>query len=126
LVKNGWTNEVIDDGFEEVEGKNESGEVKEANKNISEENVIDKEFNKDIEKGKIILKKETISVTIEEEIMNVLKKRAKKNLLSVEAMAEDIIRRSCVTFKNNPSSTPEKLDDLLVAIFSRKNTGKRN
>lgn len=59
------------------------------------------------------------------EAYKLLEKRAKKNLLTIEEQVEDIVRRSCVNTKNIKKSE-EKLDDLLVSIFSRKNTGRKS
>ena len=98
LAKNNWPDELISQGLNEV---------------------------KSSEPIKTGLKKETITINLDESVMIVLKKRAKKNLLNCQQMAEDIIRRSCVSSGKTISGVPEKLDDLLVAVFSRKNSGRK-
>ena len=61
-----------------------------------------------------------ISVSLSSEIIKNLEKRAKKNLLSLEEQVEDILRRSVVSMKNQKTIGQEKIDDALVALFSRK------
>lgn len=64
-------------------------------------------------------KKVPITINLQESVLAIVQKRAKKNLLSTEEQIQDIVRRSAVTgkFKSNYS---ENIDDLLVSIFSRK------
>lgn len=62
--------------------------------------------------------KNQICVFLSNEILKELDKRAKKNMLSIPEQIEDILRRSCVNKKRTPRE--EKLDDLLVGMFSRK------
>lgn len=69
-------------------------------------------------KGKV-----PITIGIEEEVLRVISRRAKKNLLSVEEQIADIVRRSAVTARGKQLS-PEKIDDLLVSIFSRRKRGQ--
>lgn len=64
-----------------------------------------------------------ISLFLDPELMKLLDKRAKKNLLTLPEQIEDILRRSCINMK--PGTTSEKLDDQLVGLFSRKNIGKK-
>ena len=64
-----------------------------------------------------------ISIFLDQEILKIIEKRAKKNLLNNGEQIQDIIRRSCVNQKNKKPSE-EKLDDLLVSLFSRKRRGK--
>ena len=59
-----------------------------------------------------------VSAQGDKEVYNSLKRRAKKNLMSIEALVADIIRRSCVNAKT--SKLDDKLDDTLVSIFSRR------
>ncbi len=66
----------------------------------------------------------TLTITIDEEEKKILKKRADKNLLSLQEQAEDIIRRSCVNQKNKTSAKADKCDDKLVSIFSRQKKRK--
>ena len=66
--------------------------------------------------------KESVTIWLDNEIIKLLEKRAKKNMLNVEEQIEDIVRRSIANQK--PSAKKEKLDDMLVGLFSRK-TKKR-
>ena len=71
-------------------------------------------------------KKEKVEIYLNENIIDIVKKRARKNLLSLPEQIEDIVRRSCVNTKINKSKANEKLDDLLVGIFSRRKSGKKS
>jgi hypothetical protein len=60
-----------------------------------------------------------ITISLNDEEYKLLKSRAKKNLLTIKEQVEDIIRRSCLTYKKSSSLTTIKTDDRLVEIFSR-------
>jgi predicted metal-dependent phosphotriesterase family hydrolase len=68
--------------------------------------------------------KNKITIYLSDEILLSVSKRAKKNLFSIPEQVEDIVRRSSIHSKNSTTSK-EKLDDLLVSIFSRKKTGRK-
>ena len=68
---------------------------------------------------------ERISIKIDSELFSQLEKRAEKNHLSVREMAEDIVRRSMVSYKGGPSRSRQKIDDKLVGIFSRERRGRK-
>ena len=82
-----------------------------------QEDIIDDAFNYIVEK---IEKRKTLTITLPISVINIVKKRAKKNILSLEEQIEDIIRRSAVNALNKKLPSPEKIDDLLVSIFSRR------
>ena len=65
-----------------------------------------------------------ITISLNEEEEKLLKKRAKKNLLTLREQVEDIIRRSCITYKEGTTSSV-KVDDKLVEIFSREKRGRK-
>ena len=65
-----------------------------------------------------------ITINLDDDEVKILKKRAKKNLFSLKEQVEDIIRRSCVTYKGGVSKKI-KIDDKLVAIFSRERRGRK-
>jgi len=65
-----------------------------------------------------------LTISLNDEEASILKKRAKKNLLTVKEQAEDIIRRSCLSYKKTTYSS-EKSDDALVNIFSRQKKGRK-
>jgi hypothetical protein len=65
-----------------------------------------------------------ITITLDENELKILSKRAKKNLLTIKEQAEDIIRRSCVkSSQQNISKTDT--DDVLINIFSRDKRGRK-
>ena len=67
--------------------------------------------------------RKTIDLTGEE--IEVLEKRGKKNMLSLKEQIEDIVRRSCVNYKHTTRTRPIKVDDKLVAVFSRQKSGRK-
>lgn len=64
--------------------------------------------------------KDKVTIYLEPKVLAILQKRAKKNLFSLSEQVEDILRRSCMNNFNNKNKKDEKLDDLLISIFSRK------
>ena len=78
----------------------------------------------DIEKGfaklsKRVIFKNKISIYLDSEILKALEKRSKKNMFTLSEQIEDIIRRSVINSRKLKKDT-EKLDDMLVSLFSRK------
>ncbi len=71
------------------------------------------------------LNKNRITLFLSDELMKVLEKRAKKNMFTISEQIEDILRRSTINQSSKKSPYDEKLDDRLVALFSRKNTGPK-
>jgi hypothetical protein len=67
--------------------------------------------------------KNQITLFLSDELMNSLKKRANKNMLTMPEQIEDILRRS--TLNQTKASTSEKLNDSLISLFSRKRTGPK-
>ena len=65
----------------------------------------------------------TLTINIGEDEKKILKKRADKNMLSLNEQAEDIIRRSCVSQKSKTETKDIQCDDKLVGIFSRAKKG---
>jgi hypothetical protein len=65
-----------------------------------------------------------VTILIDKDEEKILKKRAKKNLMTVREQIEDIIRRSCVRSKSKKSTPKDKTDDKLVRIFSRTRRGR--
>jgi hypothetical protein len=64
--------------------------------------------------------KNKVSIFLDTDTLKIIEKRAKKNMLNIGEQIEDIIRRSCIVQKNAGAKKPEKMDDLLVSLFSRK------
>ena len=63
--------------------------------------------------------KNQVSIYLDSKVLHIIEKRAKKNMLSISEQVEDIVRRSVVN-ASAKGPKPEKLDDLLVSLFSRK------
>ena len=65
-----------------------------------------------------------LTIDLDDDEVKILKKRGKKNILTLREQVEDIIRRSCINARNK--TTPQsKCDDKLVDIFSRESRGKK-
>ena len=65
-----------------------------------------------------------LTISLDEDEVKILKKRAKKNILTVKEQVEDIIRRSCISSKTGGYKRV-KVDDKLVGIFSRERKGRK-
>lgn len=65
-----------------------------------------------------------IAITLDEAEVKILKKRAKKNLLTIKEQVEDIIRLSCIR-SSKGTYKPFKCDDTLVGVFSRDQRGRK-
>ncbi|HPD81678.1 MAG TPA: hypothetical protein PK357_01110 [Candidatus Pacearchaeota archaeon] len=79
----------------------------------------------DIEKMKEDIKKHPseknkVVIYLDDEILFMLEKRAKKNMLTLPQQIEDVLRRSTLNQKGKKNTKSEKLDDNLVGLFSRK------
>lgn len=61
-----------------------------------------------------------ITLFLDDELFEALRKRAKKNMFKVTEQIEDILRRSVLSQKLKRKVPDDKLDDRLVGIFSRK------
>jgi len=66
--------------------------------------------------------KNKISIFLDSDILKIIDKRAKKNMFTIGEQIEDILRRSCLRLSTTKKE--EKLDDLLVSLFSRKKRSK--
>jgi hypothetical protein len=66
-----------------------------------------------------------VTIYMDDDLLNKLDKRARKNMLSLPEQIEDILRRSTLNQKNKKGAG-EKLDDNLVGLFSRKRTGPKS
>lgn len=83
----------------------------------------------EIEKAFLELKpkykfKNQICIFLDNELLKVLEKRAKKNMFTVSEQIEDILRRSCLNLKRGVYRA-SKCDDALVEIFSREKRGRK-
>lgn len=64
-----------------------------------------------------------ITIDIDEDVKKIINKRAKKNLLTLREQIEDILRKSAVRTKSGATGS-FKVDDRLVAMFSRQKRGR--
>ncbi len=69
--------------------------------------------------------KNQVILFLDNDVLGILEKRAKKNMFTISEQIEDILRRSVLSQRKNKSIYDEKLDDTLVSVFSRKNTGPK-
>jgi hypothetical protein len=65
-----------------------------------------------------------VTINLDENVKKIISKRAKKNLLTLREQIEDILRKSAVRTKQGTSSAI-KVDDKLVAAFSREKRGRK-
>ena len=66
--------------------------------------------------------KRSVTIELDEKVIARLQKRARKNMLSLREMIEDIVRRSAAS---KTATISGDADDALVGIFSRAMTGRR-
>ena len=68
-----------------------------------------------------------LNLDLDKTLYGHLKSRANKNYQEVEELAEDIIRRSMISYKKTGGNSMDnvKIDDSLVHIFSRNNKGRK-
>jgi len=98
LLKQGWPRNEIESAFNEI--KKQTGKRGKSKREYSGAKV-------------------QLRINLDKKVYAILDRRARKNLLSAEEQAEDIIRRSAaISLKRVPKE--ERLDDLLVSLFSRK------
>ena len=68
--------------------------------------------------------KSKVCVYLDDEAIKMLEKRAKKNMFTLPEQIEDVLRRSCLSFKKE-KLPKENIDDMLVSLFSRRKYGKK-
>jgi len=66
-----------------------------------------------------------LTIILDKDEVKILTKRADKNYFNLKEQVEDIIRRSCVTYKKSQQYHTIKVDDKLVSIFSRMRRGRK-
>ena len=69
--------------------------------------------------------KNKFEIYLKDDLIKILEKRAKKNKFTIPEQIGDILRRSCINVSTKTTSKAEKLDDLLVSIFSRQKRDKK-
>lgn len=98
LLKNEWAPWIIDQAIELVKISRASGP-----KYTSEKNPV--------------------TVYLDVDVLKAIEKRAKKNMFTVQDQVEDILRRSCVRGTKIKQDS-DKLDDMFIKLFSRRDTGR--
>ena len=68
--------------------------------------------------------KNKVCIYLDSDVLKALDKRANKNMFTISEQIEDILRRSAIN-SSKMKQQSEKLDDMLVSLFSRKNTGPK-
>ena len=68
--------------------------------------------------------KNKVTIYLNNDLLKMIEKRAKKNLLTLPEQIEDILRRSTLNVKKN-KIPKENIDDLLVSIFSRQKKSRK-
>ena len=66
----------------------------------------------------------SVTINIDEEVKKIISRRAKRNLLTLREQIEDILRKSAVRTKLG-TYRAIKVDDKLVAAFSREKRGRK-
>lgn len=66
----------------------------------------------------------SITINIDEEVKKIISRRAKKNMFTLREQIEDILRKSAVRTKTG-TYRAIKVDDRLVAAFSRDKRGRK-
>jgi hypothetical protein len=114
LLKKGWPENEVNSAFSyiaSVEALNKKNEPKK------------QEYNGPAYPGQSF--GSSITIFLDDDLRNLLEKRAKKNMLSLPEQVEDILRRSTINQKGKKSPYDAKVDDKLVGAFSRQNTGPK-
>lgn len=69
--------------------------------------------------------KNQVVIFLDDELLAMIEKRAKKNMMTLPEQIEDILRRSSINLKKKPGYD-DKNDDKLLNIFSRRKHSKKN
>lgn len=68
----------------------------------------------------------SLTVNLSENLMSILKRRARKNLLTPSELVEDVVRRSMMSYKTYGKVVSGRdIDDKLVNIFSRQRNKRK-
>ena len=69
--------------------------------------------------------KNKVTIFLDSEVLKQIEKRANKSMFTISEQIEDILRRSAVNTKTTSKTKQEKLDDMFVGLFSRKQSCKK-
>ncbi len=67
--------------------------------------------------------KKSVTIELDDRVISRLQRRARRNMLTLRELIEDIVRRSAVSLGG--ASISGASDDALVSIFSRKTKAKK-
>ena len=67
--------------------------------------------------------KNKINIFVDSDVLKIIEKRAKRNMFTLPEQIEDILRRSCIRARGI-AGEKEKLDDMFIALFSRRQRGR--
>ena len=68
----------------------------------------------------------SVTITMDDNLFKLVKKRAEKNLLNTKEQVEDIVRRSMLSYTDSRKlSLTKDVDDKLLNIFSRQRRGRK-
>jgi len=65
----------------------------------------------------------SITASLDSEAKKILERRAKKELMTLQELVEDILRRSAINYSGN---SKDKVDDKFLTYFSRKQKRKKS
>jgi hypothetical protein len=116
LLKSGWTEDIVNEAFSSANEKE-----KKQSKNKEAKGKENKEGKNSKTKPKI---KNAITVYLDDDLVKIIDKRAKKNMMNFNEQVEDILRRSCISLKKQRSIIDKDLDDKFIGLFSRRNNGR--
>lgn len=117
LLEKNWPEEDIERAFAFVN----DGDIKEE---VKKHEVLAREIESEVLEKEVEFGNSVV-IFLDKELKSALEKRAKKNMFSIEEQIEDILRRSALSMKNKKTLPEEKVDDKLIPLFSRRNTGQK-
>jgi len=71
------------------------------------------------------MSKSSIFVQLDTEAKKILEKRAKTQLMTLQELVADILRRSVLSYKSRKSSGKDNVNDKFLTYFSRRNIGRK-
>lgn len=107
LIRHGWNENEVESAFYEIK--------KQEDRNLKKKQTKDNKT--------IYVYKNSLTIHLDSEILKIIEKRAKKNMLTPKEQVEDIIRRSCASIKKT-AGVEDNVDDLFLKLFSRKRSGR--
>lgn len=72
------------------------------------------------------MSKTQITILLDTKAKKILENRAKKELMEIDELISDILRRSVLSYKGNTALGSDKVDDPFLTYFSRKGKSKKH